>query len=94
MDDKVEPLSDAELSELESLVSGASPAPWVASVEGRDHTSGDNVILIGDPHEDDMYVHRDAGSASTADLDFIAAARNLVPRLIAEVKGARAKRTD
>ena len=84
-----EPLSDAELSELERLASQASPMPWVASVEGRDHTSGDDVILIGEPREEDMYVTRDTRPSSAADLDFIAAARNLVPRLIAEIKRAR-----
>jgi hypothetical protein len=80
------PLTDSDLQELERLCIEASPAPWVASVEGRDHTSGDSVILIGDPREDDMYVTRDSGMASAADLDFIAAARNALPRLLAEVR--------
>jgi len=44
--DRGDPLSDAELSELERLSYKASPAPWVASVEGRDHMSGDDVILV------------------------------------------------
>jgi len=77
------PLTDSELQELERLCIEASPAPWVATVEGRDHTSGSRVILIGDPREDDMYVTRDSGMASAADLDFIAAARNALPRLLA-----------
>jgi len=84
-----EPLSEAELRTLEDLASHASPPPWVASIEGRDHTSGDSVILIGDPRQEDMYVHRESGLASGADLDFIAAARNLVPRLIAELRQLR-----
>jgi hypothetical protein len=60
----------------------------VASVEERDHRSGDSVILIGDPREEDMYVHPDSG-LSAADLDFIAAARNLVHRLIAKLRQLR-----
>jgi hypothetical protein len=82
-------LSDADLSHLETLVEAASPAPWVASVEGRDHTSGDDVIMVGDPREEDMYVSRDSGPASDADLDLIALARTQLPALLAEVQRGR-----
>lgn len=82
-------LTDAELSELERLVNRASPAPWIASVEGRDHTSGADVILVGDPREEDMYVSRDSRPASQDDLDFIAAARTYMPKLLAEVRRLR-----
>lgn len=85
-DERDGPLSDAELGELERLTAQASSAPWVASVEGRDHTSGDDAILVGDPREEDMYVRRDSGPASAADLDFIAAARNYMPRLLNELR--------
>src|SRR5437867_10810771 len=88
-DDVTEPLSEAELAELEQLVSQASPSPWIASIEGRDHWSADAVILVGEPREEDMYVSRDGGPASKADLDFIATARNVLPRLIAEVRRLR-----
>jgi hypothetical protein len=84
-----QPLTDAELDTLEQLAASASPRPWIASIEGRDHWSGDNVIFIGDPREEDMYVHRDTKLASPADLDFIAAARNYVPRLVAELRRLR-----
>jgi hypothetical protein len=57
--------------------------------KGRDHSSGDDVILVGDPREEDMYVTRDTRPAFAADLDFIASARNLLARLIAEVKRTR-----
>jgi len=50
-----EHLSGDDLGYLERLVSEAPPAPWIASVEGRDHMSGDDVILVGDPREEDMY---------------------------------------
>jgi hypothetical protein len=82
-------ITDAEMTELERLVARASPAPWIASVEGRDHTSGDDVIPVGDPREEDMYVNRDSRPASADDLDFIAAARNYVPKLLAEVRRLR-----
>jgi hypothetical protein len=83
------PLTDAELDKLERLIAQASPAPWIASVEGRDHTSGDDLILVGDPREEDMYVSRDGGPASAADLDFIATARNCMPRLLKELRRLR-----
>ena len=68
----------------------ASSAPWRSSIEGRDHTSGDNVILVGEPGaEPDMYVLRDETPASVADLDFIAHARQDVPRLVAEIRRLR-----
>ena len=74
------------MAELDRLVDRASPAPWIASIEGRDHTSGDDFILVGDPREEDMYVTRDTGPASRDDLDFIAAARNYLPKLLVEVR--------
>jgi hypothetical protein len=86
---KDHPLTDIELDELEKLTLRASPAPWAASIEGRDHTSGDDVILIGDRREEGMYVSRDGGPASADDLDFIASARNSIPRLVAEVRRLR-----
>jgi hypothetical protein len=52
-----------------------------------DHTSGDSFIMIGraDDRDEDMYVTRGSGPASQADLDFIAAARNYLPRLLDEI---------
>ena len=84
-----EPLTDAELDTLEQLAANASPSPWISSIEGRDHWSGDNVILAGDLREEDLHVHRDTTLASPADLDFIAAARNYMPRLIVELRRLR-----
>ena len=84
----IDDVTEAELDKLERLTSRASPAPWVASVEGRDHSSGDDVILVGDPREDDMPVTRDSGPASADDLDFVTAARNYMPRLLADCVGS------
>jgi len=38
-----------------------------------------------------MYVYNDRETASAADLDFIAAARNFMPRLIAEIRRSRSR---
>jgi hypothetical protein len=73
---------------LERLSERGSPAPWIASVEGRDHTSGDDFIRVGDDADraEDMYVSRDAGPADATDLDLIAAARTYLPVLIREIR--------
>jgi hypothetical protein len=62
-----------------------------AFVEGRDHWGGDDFIRVSDLGEEpDMYVSRagEAGlrPASPADLDFIAMARQDIPKLLAEVR--------
>ena len=91
---KPEGLTDAELSDLERLTGQASPGPWVASIEGRDHTSGDDVILVGGSPVEDMYVSWGSGAAvSQSDPDFIAAARNYMPRLLDELRRLRGNHT-
>jgi hypothetical protein len=88
-----EPLTDEELDRLDALAAQASPAPWRAIVEGRDQCSGSTFILMGGPGDDvpDMYVSYDTHpyKSAVSDLDFIAAARNSLPRLVAEVRRAR-----
>lgn len=81
-------LTTEELTVLRRLSEGASRSPWRAMVEGRDHTSGDSFIMIGsdDDREADMYVSRDSRPASTADLDFIAGARNHIASLLEEIQ--------
>ena len=85
------PVTDAELDELRRLCDRATPGPWRAMVEGRDHTSGDSFIMIGreDDRDEDIYVSRDSGPAAPGDLDFIAAARNYMPRLLEEIRKVR-----
>ena len=82
-------LTDAEIDELRRLCERVAPPPWRAMIEGRDHTSGDSFIMTGreDDRDEDMYVSRDSGPAGPAYLEFIAAARNYLPRLLDEVAG-------
>jgi hypothetical protein len=95
MGDEQDPLTDAELEQIERRSDAASKPPWRSFVEGRDHWGGDNFIRIGgmDDGEPDMYVSRaiDVGvvPATNADPDFIAYARQDIPRLIAEVRRLR-----
>jgi hypothetical protein len=89
------PVTDAELAAMERRAKAASKAPWQSFIEGRDHWGGDNFIRIGGPDDDemDMYVSRDRTPASDADLDFIAHARQDLPRLIEEVRRLRKRNT-
>ena len=84
-------MTGEELAELERLDLWGSAPPWRAMVEGRDHTSGDSFIMAGtkDDRDEDIYVMRDSGPASSSDLDLIAAARTYLPRLVAEIRRLR-----
>lgn len=93
-DDLTEADLDAILVRAEKSLAG----PWEAFVEGRDHLSGDDFIRVGglDDKTPDMYVtlsywnDEPPKPATPAVLDFIAAARQDVPRLVAEVRRLRA----
>jgi hypothetical protein len=94
-------MNEEQLAELERLERAATPGPWVSVVEGRDQMSGDSVIVTADdPRQDypDVYVSIAVNGrlhpAAAADQDFIAAARNAVPALIAEVRRLRAASRD
>lgn len=76
-------MTNEELDKIQSLCDRASPGPWSAWIEGRDHTSGSSFVQTG---AEDI----EMSGATEADYDFIAAARNDVPRLIEEVRRLRA----
>jgi hypothetical protein len=97
----MDPLSDDELAEIAARAGAATKAPWECFVEGRDHSAGDNFIRTGglDDGSPDMYVthyyrveNPKPVPAPPADLDFIAHARQDIPRLIAEIERLRATR--
>lgn len=86
-------LSDQELVELEALTREAAPAPWVAFT-GPGLGGPEFIRLDGldDQNPPDMYVARGWGwddMAPSADIEFIAAARNFMPRLLAEIRRRR-----
>lgn len=93
-------ISEDDLRVIEVRTELASPGPWSAFVEGRDHVSGDDFIRIGDDQgaSFDMYVTLSTSGdavtpASEQNLDFIAHARQDVPRLVAEIRRLK-KATD
>lgn len=77
-----EGLTDEELDLIEARVRKAASAPWASFVEGRDHTSGSSFIRT--PVSD-----IELSGATAADQDFIAHARDDLPRLLEEVKRLR-----
>lgn len=91
----MDPLSNVELDAIEARCLAATPSPWWAWVEGRDGTSASSFIgrgLDGARHSD-LYLSTDPGEqVRTADYDFLANARQDVPRLLAEVRRLRKER--
>lgn len=91
-------VSEEELELIEARLNAATDGPWEPFVEGRDHVAGDDFIRTGGGMNDeapDMYVQLafpdrpGVVPAPTADLDFIAHARQDIRRLIDEVRRLR-----
>lgn len=83
-----EPIDDDELAAVRARIDGASPGPWTAFVGSG--IGGPDFIRVGDEDAElDMYIERDGEPASPADLDFIAAARQDIPRLLDEIERLR-----
>lgn len=82
-------MTDTELKEIRLRCDAATHSPWVSYVEGRDHTSGSNFIMTGegDSRGEDI----ELSGATIADQDFIAHARQDIPRLLDEVQRLKEK---
>jgi len=76
-------MADKELEDIRIRCESATPGPWKSFVEGRDHTSGSNFIMVGEGSSrgDDI----ELAGATIADQDFIAHARQDIPRLLDEI---------
>lgn len=72
---------------MELRYSQTQPAPWKAWIEGRDHTSGSSFIMTGEGEQrgEDL----EMSGATDADYDFIAHARQDIPKLIKELRALR-----
>ena len=80
-------LSDRDLDLMERRTEAAAPGPWISFVVGRDLEAGLNCIEVG------YCAVMEVLGASVADQDFIANAREDLPRLIKEVRRLRAQMT-
>lgn len=76
-------MTDEELDEIRQRCRKAWPAPWKSYVEGRDHWGGDSFILTGEGENrgEDLHI----SGATNDDQDFIAHARQDIPRLLDEI---------
>ncbi len=84
-------LTDRDLDEIRARCEAATPGPWKYMVEGRDNTSGDSFIMRGtkgDRHSD-LYLNANGKPGTDADCDFVAGARQDIPRLLDEIERLR-----
>ena len=77
-------ISERELDQMERRSRAATPGPWFSLVVGRDLEAGLNCIEVG-------YRAMEVLGGTVADQDFIANAREDMPRLIEEVRRLRAE---
>lgn len=84
-------LSEQELDEIARRVDSASNGPWFSYVVGRDCEAWSNCIEIGCCNELGSFAAIELSGGTTADQDFIAAARQDLPKLLDEVRALRAR---
>ena len=75
-------MTEKELDEIRERCDSATAGPWQAWVEGRDQTSGSSFVQTGG---DDIEML----GATMADYEFIANAKQDIPRLLAEIERLR-----
>jgi hypothetical protein len=84
-------MTKQEIQKIKERYQATTIAPWVASIEGRDHESDSHFIMTGTPNGDNIWQSKrgedlEISGATIADLDFIAHARQDIPTLIAEIE--------
>ncbi len=82
-------MNEEEIKDILDRCNSATSGPWKSWVEGRDGLSGDSFIMTGTDNKrgEDFYLT----GGTNGDLDFIAHARQDIPRLIAEIKRLKTK---
>jgi hypothetical protein len=84
-------LTDADLDRMSRLVEAATAGPWFSYVVGRDPDAIANRIELGWCNELGSFKSMETVGATAADQDFIASARQDLPRLLLEVRILRAR---
>jgi len=84
-------LSERELERMERLAEAATAGPWISYLLGRDADAGSNCIELGSCNELGSFQSIELIGASAADQDFIASARQDIPRLLGEVRALKAR---
>jgi hypothetical protein len=84
-------MTNQELIEIENRCNAATKGPWTSWIEGRNHESGDNFIMTGIKYGEDIW-SKSRGEdiyftgATNTDIDFIAHARQDIPKLLEVVR--------
>ena len=76
-------ITEAELEQIKTRCDHATSGVWVSFVEGRDHDSGSNFIMTGSGAQRSNDI--ELTGATIADQDFIAHAKQDIPRLLDEI---------
>jgi hypothetical protein len=77
------PMTSEEIAEIQARCNRAARGPWKSMIEGRDHEAGSSFIMTGPPNARGEDI--ELSGATEDDQDFIAHARQDVPRLLEEV---------
>jgi len=83
-------ITEEELNEIENRWAQTQNGPWKAYIEDRDHESGSSFIMTGEgaTRQEDI----ELVGATIADYDFIANAKQDIPRLINEIRSLKTSR--
>ena len=83
-------ITNEELDKIDYRCTQTQNGPWKAYIENRDHESGNSFIMTGegDSRGDDIELL----GATIADYDFIANAKQDIPRLVNEIRLLKIKR--
>ena len=77
-------LTEIELIEIENRLNKSQNGPWKAYIEGVDQESGSSFIMTGT--DGNRQVDIEMIGATIADYDFIANAKQDIPKLINEIR--------
>ncbi|MDR6922471.1 MULTISPECIES: hypothetical protein [Chryseobacterium] len=76
-------MTKEELISILEICNKATQAPWTSCIEGRDFDSGSGFIMTGKDENRDYDI--EFVSIKSADQDFIAMARNVIPKLVDDI---------
>ncbi len=82
-------MTTSELENILEICNKATVAPWISYIEGRDFDSGSSFIMTGENENRDYDI--EFVKIKPEDQDFIAMARNVIPKLIDEIITLKSK---
>lgn len=82
-------MTQSELENILEICNKATVAPWTSYIEGRDFDSGSSFIMTGENENRDYDI--EFVNIKSEDQDFIAMARNVIPKLIDEIVTLKSK---